>query len=587
MPRALRLLFLAALALPAACGKSDNVPTLVVNNGAEPQTLDPGIEKGQPEYHVNITLFEGLTTYDPKDLSVKPGVAERWDVSPDGLAYTFHLRPAKWSNGDPVTAQDFEWSWKRVLDPALGSEYVEQISNYVKNAKAYYRGASADGTLRSWAGIAADKRAEAAAGLPEQVQKRHAATLATLVSAEKDPKVLAALKKALEEASRREDVRVDAVGIRAKDEKTLEVALESPTPYFLDLTGFFTYFPVHRKTVETHGKDWIKPGNMVSNGPFMLKEWKIKEHILVEKNPHYWDAANVADHRVKFLPIENLTTAFNLYEKGGIHWMTTAPLEYIEELKKRPDYHSGPFLTTYFYGFNLKRGPTKDPRVRRALALAIDKEQIVRHITRAGEIPALSLVPPGLPGYTPPSMPAFNPGEARKLLADAGFPGGKGLPKIEILYNTQESHKKIAAAIQEMWRTHLGVETELRNTEWKVYLDLQSRLEFDVIRRGWIGDYNDPNTFIDMFVSTNGNNNTGFASAEYDRLVQSASRELDPAKRMGMLRDAESLLLQEMPIVPIYFYVTKNLWKPNVSGLHDNVRDTHPLNRARISGHAP
>jgi oligopeptide transport system substrate-binding protein len=586
MPRVLALLVATALPFLPGCGKSDGPAAFVVNNGAEPQTLDPGLEKGQVEYHITITLFEGLTTYDAKDLSVKPGVAERWDVSPDGLCYTFHLRPAKWSNGDPVTAQDFEWSWKRVLDPALGSEYVEQISNYVKNAKACYNGRSADATLAGWSGLSPEDRAKDAVRLPELVQARHVEPLRRHLETEKDPKIQAGLRKALDEAAKRSDIAIEQVGVRAEDEKTLVVTLESPTPYFLDLTGFFTYFPVHRATVEKHGKDWTKPGTLVGNGPYQLKEWKTKEYIRVEKNPHYWDAANVPDQQLKFLPIENLTTAFNLYEKGAIHWMDTVPLEYIEELKKRPDFHSGPFLTTYFYGFNLTRGPTKDKRVRKALSLAIDKEQIVRHITRAGEIPARAIVPPGLPGYTPAEMPAFNPEAARKLLAEAGFPGGKGFPKIEILYNTQEGHKKIAAAIQEMWRAHLSIDIELKNTEWKVYLDMQSRLEFDVLRRGWIGDYNDPNTFIDLFTTTNGNNNTGFSNAEYDRLVHAASRELDPAKRMKMLRDAEAILMDELPVVPIYFYVTKNMWKPGVTGLFDNVRDTHPLNRVRLSGHA-
>lgn len=583
-----RLLLALALLASSACSKPAEDPhTLVINNATEPQTLDPALEKGQPEYHVTLALFEGLTVYDPKDLSVKPGVAESWDVSADGTQYTFHLRHAKWSNGDPVTAQDFEWSWKRVLDPALASEYVEQVSTYLKDGKAYYEGAAADGTLRSWAETRPEQRVKDAESLVGLVQKRHAAALRTLLENEKDDAVRTPLRTALAEASKRDDVTLDQVGVRAKDERTLVVTLQAPTAYFLDLAAFFTYFPVHRKTVETYGKDWTRAGNLVGNGPFRLREWKVKEHLLLDKNPNYWDAANVADLTLKFLPVENPTTAFNLYEKGRIQWLTEVPRDYIEELLNRPDYHTGPFLTTYFYGFNLNKGVTKDTRVRRALARAIDRQKIVKYITRAGEIAAESLVPPGLPGYPPAKTAPYDPEAARKLLAEAGYPDGKGFPKIEILYNSSDAHKKIAAAIQEMWRENLHIDVDLRNVEWKIYLDMQTRMEFDVVRRAWIADYNDPNTFLDMFTSTNGNNNTGFANPDYDRLVAAAAKERDPSKRMTQLHDAEAILMDELPIVPIYFYVTKNLWKPQVQGLYDNVRDTHPYNRVRLAENPP
>jgi oligopeptide transport system substrate-binding protein len=582
--------FLSALLAPllflGCSSKAEDPNTIVINNATEVQTLDPGIEKGQPEYRVTIALFEGLTVYDPKDLSVKPGISEKWDISDDGTAYTFHLRDAKWSNGDPVTARDFEWSWKRVLDPALGSEYVEQISTYLKNARAYFNGASADLTLRGWKDTTPEQRAKDAKSLPDLVQKRHAAPLKALLSSETDAAVVGPLRQAVEEAGKHDDVTIDQVGVRAKDDKTLVVTLEAPTAYFLDLTAFFTYFPVHPPTVQKHGKDWTRAGTMVCNGPYVLKEWKLKDYMLLVKNPSYWDAANVPDQKLKLLPIENQTTAFNLYEKGRIHWLTDVPREYIEELVKRPDYHSGPFLTTYFYGCNVTKGVTKDKRVRQALSRAIDKQKIVKYILRAGELPADSLVPPGLSGYTPPKTASYDPEAARKLLAEAGYPDGKGFPKIEILYNTLESHKKIAAAIQEMWRQELKIDVELRNVEWKIYLDMQSRLEFDVIRRAWVADYNDPNTFLDMFTTTNGNNNTGFSNADYDRIIAAAGRERDPAKRMKLLADAEAILMEELPVFPIYFYVTKNMWKPEVTGIHDNVRDTHPYNRIRLSGPA-
>ena len=584
------LLLAFALALPSGsgCSKTPEDPnTLVIGNGTEPETLDPGLESSQPDYRVTIGLFEGLTFYDPKDLSLKPGIAQSWDISKDGMQYTFHLRPAKWSNGDPMTAEDFEWSWKRVLDPVFASKYVEQISNYLKNAKAYFNGASADSVLKSWRETTPEHRAEDATRLVELVQKRHGEALRKCLEQEKDEAIGKLLRKAAAEAAGRDDVRLDQVGVRATDERTLVVTLEAPTAYFLDLAAFFTYFPVHRKSVEAYGKDWTRPGNLVSNGPFRMKEWKIKEHILLEKNPNYWDAANVSDLKLKFLPIENATTAFNLYEENRIHWLNDVPRDYIEELLKRPDYHTGPMLTTYFYGFNLKKDVFHRKKVRQALARAIDRDKITKYITRAGEIPAASFVPPGMPGYTPAMTSPYDPQAAKALLAEAGYPNGQGFPTIEILYNTQDGHRKIASAIQEMWRETLHIETVLRNVEFKVMLEMQNRMEFDVTRRAWIADYNDPNTFLDMFTTTNGQNNTGFSNAEYDRMIVAAGKELDPARRMKLLHDAEAILMEELPIVPIYFYVTKNLLKPEVTGFFDNVRDTHPYNRIRLAGKPP
>jgi oligopeptide transport system substrate-binding protein len=571
--------------LLAGCSSSAEDPnTLIIDNSTEPRSIDPGLESSQPDYRITLALFEGLAVYDPKDLSIKPGAAEKWEINADSTVYTFHLRNAKWSNGDPLTAQDFEWSWKRVLDPALGSEYVEQIANYLKNAKPYFKGASADATIKGWSETKADKRLETAASLPPAVQKRHAEPLRRLLQEEKDEAVKASLRLAADEAAKRDDVALNQVGVVAKDDKTLVVTLESPTPYFLDLAAFFTYFPVHRKTVETHGDAWTKPGNLVGNGPFRLKEWKVKEYVLLDKNAHYWDAANVSDLKLKFLPIENTTTAFNLYDKGRIHWLTDVPREYIEELLKRPDYFTGPMLTTYFYAFNLKRDVTKNKKVRQALARAIDKQKIVKYILKAGELAADSIVMPGLPGYTPATGASFDPNAARKFLAEAGYPEGKGFPKIELLYNTQEGHRKVAAAVQEMWRQHLNIDVTVRNLEFKTLLDMQQHLEYDISRKGWIADYNDPNTFLDMFTTTNGQNNTGFSNTEYDRLIESASRERDPSHRMKILREAETILMDELPIVPIYFYVTKNMWKPEVEGIYDNVRDTHPYNRIRLTG---
>ncbi|HZN60951.1 MAG TPA: peptide ABC transporter substrate-binding protein, partial [Planctomycetota bacterium] len=298
----------------AGCAKqkpsSADVPVLIINNAAEPQTLDPATEKGVPEARINVCVFEGLTNYDPKNLAPTPGVAEKWDLSADGTVYTFHLRPsAKWSNGDPVTARDFEYSWKRVLDPKLASEYVYQMYNYVKHSKAYYDGMSLDGVLGGWGEIAAEKKAENIDGVELKAQKRHAAAIRKILESEKDQGIVDRLKRGLEAAPGHEDITLDMVGVRAQDDRTLVVTLEAPCPFFLDLTAFHTYYPVHRGTVEKHGSAWTRPPNNVSNGPFRMVEWKMKEHILLERNEHYWDAANVPPVKIKWLPVENMTTA--------------------------------------------------------------------------------------------------------------------------------------------------------------------------------------------------------------------------------------------------------------------------------------
>jgi oligopeptide transport system substrate-binding protein len=579
---------LAVGCLLPSCRPSAADPNELVIQNAEPQTLDPGIQKGSPEHHINIAQFEGLTTYDPKTLEPKPGVAESWELSADGSVYTFKLRPAKWSNGEPLTAADFEWAWKRVLDPATGSEYFEIIANYLKNGRACYLGKAADGALAGWGSASPKTKSEAAAELPSQVAKRHEAVLRKLIAEEKDAALKAHLEKALKEAPGRPDLDFKDVGVTAKDERTLVVTLETPIPFFLELTCFFTYYPVNRAAVEKSPKEWsTRPETFVCNGAFRLKEWKVKDRIILEKNPHYWNAAAVPGSTIRFLPIDSQGTAFNQYEQQKIHWLTMPPTGFIEELKKRPDFFSGPQQTTYFYGFNVNREPFKDKRVRQALSRAIDREKITANVTKAGETAALGLVPPSMPGYTSATTPGFDPEAARKLLAEAGFPGGKGFPKVELLYNTLESHKLIASSVQEMWRTHLGIEVDLRNLEWKIYLDHQSRMDFAIIRRAWVADFSDPSTFLDMFTKTNGNNNTGWSNADYDRLVQQAQFERDVAKRMALLKQAEAILMDELPILPVYFYVTKNLLKPRVEGFHDNLRDTHPLRGVHLKGAQP
>jgi len=348
--------------------------------------------------------------------------------------------------------------------------------------------------------------------------------------------------------------------------------------YFLELTAFATYAPVHRPCLEAHGDAWTRPGNLVGNGPFTLAAWRQQDAIVLRKNPRYWNAARVALDEVHALAIDDAETALKKYLNGEVDWIRDVPAAKVPAVSRRPGFRYAPALHTYFYRFNVTRPPLDDVRVRKALALAIDKAAIARHLLRGGQRPARSFVPPILAGYTPVEGPDHDPEAARRLLAEAGFPRGEGFPTLQLLYNTRETHKLIAEAIQHMWRTALGVRVELLNQEWKVYLDSVSRLRYDIARSAWIGDYADPNTFLDMFVTGGGNNRTGWSHPRYDALIAGAARDTRPARRPALLQQAERILVaDEMPICPIYFAVGSQLVRPTVLGVWDNARNVHPF----------
>lgn len=519
MFRAYLVLAAACSLLLVGCGMKSGHPDLTVLNGGEPETLDPHIITGQPEYRLAEALFEGLCAHDPQTAKVIPGVAERWEISKDAKTYRFYLRKnAKWSNGDPLNARDFLYSWKRVLEPATAADYAYQLY-YVKNAKNYNEGKLTD---------------------------------------------------------------FNQVGLRAPDDFTLEVELDYPTPFFLDLTANAALYPVHRATVEKFGDDWIKPERFVSNGPFTLKEWRLNDHLDMVKNPHYWDIAHVHLNRIRVIPVRQALTAFSIYEMGGADLILDKgliPIYLLDELRGRRDYHAATFLGTFFYRFNVTRKPLNDPRVRKALALTIDKKLLVEKITKAGERPATAFVPPGTGGYEPPPGLEYDPEKARRLLAEAGYPGGKNFPTLSILFNTAEVNSAIAVEIQQMWRKQLGIHCLLENQDWKVYLNSQSRLDYDISRSSWVGDYNDPTTFLDMFMSDNGNNRTGWSNPIYDELITDANRTTDSRKRFKLFRDAETLLLTEgVPVIPIYYYVGINFYDPDKwGGIYPNVLDVHPF----------
>ncbi len=477
-------------------------------SGAEPETLDPALMTGVLEGRLASALFEGLTTCNPRDLSAQPGMAERWEISDDGRVYTFHLREAKWSNGAPVTAHDFVYSWRRVLDPKTGASYAYQLY-YVKNAKAYNEGELSD---------------------------------------------------------------FAQVGIRADGDRKLVVTLERRTPFFLSLTWFMTLLPVNRQCIETHGETWTRPDAIVTNGPFLLQDWRINRRLRLRRNPEYWDAANVRSPVVDALTMEAPGAGFNMYETGGADLLTSVPPQLVDVLMDRDDFHSSTYLGTYFYRFNVTRPPLDDVRVRKALTMSINREHVTRYVTKGGEVPAATFVPIDMPGYTSGRGLPFDPDRAKALLAEAGYPGGKGFPKIEIVFNTSDFHKSIAEVVQDMWRRHLGIDAQLVNKEWKVYLADTRALKYEVARSAWIGDYCDANTFLDMFVTDGGNNRTGWSDKRYDALIAAAADEPNPGRRMKLFQQAETILCTEgVPIAPIYFMTASNMYRANVRGVYPNV----------------
>lgn len=550
-------------------------------NGAEPATLDPAIATGVPENRLLRCIFEGLTDADPATLDSKPGVAESWEISEDGLRYLFNIRKeAQWSNGDPLTAHDFVWSWQRVLEPVTAAQYAYQLY-YIKGAHRYngYADGAAwvtkgetkvTGVSTSWARIEN-------AMVGDFVQFGDDEDKYTVASIESDSELTlseAYRGKTSAEAGpymiRLEDF--GQVGVKALDDYTLEVLLENPTPYFLSLTNFYTLFPVHRKTVETWGDEWIKPEHMVSNGPFILGEWRLRESIYFIKSETYWDKGNVKLNSARALPAENSNTGFNLYAKGPADWIEggAMPTYLMEVLLDHPEMHRKPYLGIYFARVNVTRPPLDDPRVRKAFAISFRREDICTYIVKSGQVPAFTYVPP-MHGYTPAPGYEYNPEKARELLREAGYPGGKGMPKVEYLYNTLEAHRDIAEVLQAQWKETLGVEIELVNQEWKVYLDSQRQLEYGFSRSGWIGDYADPDTFLNMFVTNGGNNNTGWSDPEYDNLIALASRTRNPQERLAVLTRAETILLERGPTLPIYFYVSTWMYPEYVHGTPINV----------------
>ena len=518
MPRFAFCLLPLALCL-AGCGPAQPRADLVFIQSAEPETIDPTIVSDQVSMRISSALFEGLCRVNAAG-KPEPGMAERWDVSEDRKTYVFHLREGiHWTNGDPVTAQDFVASWTRALKPETGSDYTSLL-HVIRGGKAFTEGQTSD-----------------------------PATL----------------------------------GFRAIDARTVEVVLENPTPYFIALAAFQTLAPVPMKTLEQHGTSWIKPANIVSNGPYILEDWRIDDRIRLKKNPDYWDAANVQMATVEVKPVQDANTALNFFHTGQCDLMMDKgmmPPSLAQELKKQPWFHTGPFLGTWFIRINTTKPPFTDPRVRQAFALAVDKRRIVENITQLGETPAWGITPPGAgQDYQPPVGLDYNVTKARELMAEAGFKDGKGFPLVEYLYIPLPIERNIAVELQAMWQQALGVTVELKKQEQKIWLSSMRTLDYHMCRSSWVGDYNDPSTFLEMFFAESGNNRTGWKSPAYDALMADAAREPDAEKRNAIFSAAEKMLISDEAVVlPVYYYVGVQFYHGDkLTGVQPNLIDDHPF----------
>ena len=600
------------LFLLGGCSAPSNVENAIEDKilhfglGSEPQYLDPHLASSVSAHNVIIALIEGLVSEDPKTLKPVPGVAESWDISEDGLLYTFHLRKnAKWSNGDPVTAHDFVYSYRRILNPNLASQYASMLHG-LKNARKYHEGSRVLSVEILNAGRGYSNGSEVSligtgTGFLGRLETNASGSITgvQIIDAGKNYSSYQSIEISDENGTDGtirpligslswEEAKVGAVAI---DNHTLQLTLENPTPYFLELLNHYSWFPAHPPTIkkfdafEKQGTPWTRPGNYVGNGPFILSDHKVNSVIEVKKNPNYWDAETVSLEAIRFYPIESADTEERAFRSGFLHLTQTVSPDRIDFLKQNhPEViHFEPYLGTYFYRFNLEEPPFDDVRVRLAFNLATDRQAIVEKVTKGGQVPARCFTPPGTGGFSPESRFRFDPQKAKALIQDyLDEKGLKSLPKIELKYNTSEGHKKVAEALQGMWKNHLGAEIQLLNMEWKVFLSTIEKRDFSLARAGWIGDYVDANTFLHMWRTGDGHNNTGWSNARYDELLELAAKESDSEKRFLYFEECEKLLSEHAPILPIYFYVHVTLRSPTVKGWHPTLFDHHPYKYVRL-----
>jgi oligopeptide transport system substrate-binding protein len=488
----------------------------VMANGTEPESLDPALNTGVPESRISYALFEGLTVPDPRTAMPVPGLASRWTISPDLRTYTFTLRDTTWSDGTPLVAQDVVDAWLRVLAPATASAYAYLLAQSIQGADAYNRGQ----------GPASE------------------------------------------------------VAIRALDRHTFRVTFVGPLPYALAMLTHSAFMVTPTFAVRRHGPgQWTKPGRFVGNGPFVLKAWRPQNKVVVERNPRYWDAANIRLRTITFLAIEDQNVAFDKYLAGELDYLPddAVPAARIDEIRLRRDFHSVSGSSVYYFTFNLRRAIFRDVRVRKALAMALDRDQLTRLVLKAGDAPTAGFVP-AMGGYATARGNGHDPDQARRLLAEAGYPGGRGFPGFTVLYNTSGRHKTVCEWLQASWQATLGIQPELQNMEWNTYLETRQKThDFQLVRAAWKADYPDPGNYLDMFRAGAGTNDAGYANPRYDALLERASRSAPGPARDRTLEAAEDLLVtRDQVVLPCFFMSNKHLLDDRRwGGLHSNAIDIH------------
>jgi len=514
-------LFLASCDERSPVQKASDEDTLILSNSAEPEALDPQIVSGVPANNIIRALFEGLTLEDPeKDGVARPGVATHWEANSDFTRWTFHLRSdARWSDGTRLTSADFLFSYERILHPDLGAKNASMLY-FIRGAEAF---------------------------------------------------------------NKKQSTSFSSVGVTAPDSHTLVITTRTPVPFLPELTKHPSWFPVPRHTILAHGgmtekhTGWTDPGHIVSNGPFILDAWKFNYFISVKKNPRYWDADKVSLRAIRFLPVTNTYTEARMFFDKQLHGTYSLAPEMIEYAHTHSPaaLHQEPYLGTFFIRCNVSRPGLTDPRVRRALSLSIDQQAIIRNITKGGQLPAYGFTPP-IGNYQAPHAISFDPEKARRLLAEAGFPDGKGFPKISLLTADRDLSKRLSEAFQDMWKKHLGIHISIRQQEWKTHLDTRKKKDYDLLVSSWIGDYPDPVNFLELWIKDGGNNCTSWHSPSYETLLKNAETAPTPDKRLHLLSQAESILLDELPIIPVYYYTTNYLLHPSVKGWHPLILNNHP-----------
>lgn len=532
--------------------------------------MDPQMSSGQPEGRVYMAFFDGLTEYHPKTMAPIPAIAERWESSPDLSEFTFYLRRnARWSNGDPLTAHDVEWSWKRGLSPDLASR-TAYMAYYIRYAQGYNEGAAfardprtgqfvMDGALRLV--VPGDEK-----GRAQVIEAR--------------PEFAAILRNA-------EFVPITAadVGVRAIDEYTLKVELIQSAPFFVDMTPHQFFRIVPRKAIEQYGSAWTEPGHIITSGAFRLREWVPYDRIVGERDPMYWDAANVRLDEIHFYPLEDNTVIMNLYKAGEIEagLNHSVPASWIDSIKGKKDFMSAPEMVNEYYQINTTRPPMNDLRVRKAFNISVDREALANY--RRTAKPLYTFMPVGIfPGYPVPAADGFDPERAKRLLAEAGYKSASGefdpskfpVDQVDITYNTSDSNKQVAEFIQAQWKQNLGVTIPLRNMEFKTFLSTRAALDYKgFARSGWIGDYVDPFTYLNLFSTPRGDNGTGWWDPKYAALLDDANRTLDPAARYAKLAQAERMLLDHQAVIGLLVRSTDWMKKPYVKGMYPNSGTMH------------